>query len=236
MKDDNIVLTDPSHPTEQLAPLISGELNLATLASVTRHVRRCETCQADLLEVAVALGALRGVERDGLTEVPESPPLTVHPVDFASVPPAEPARPHRIRLALAAAAAVVVLFGAGLLTDRLWSRPSSPEVVASAVLKPKGTIPARGIVEMSGTGEAQIMTVTTTALPPAPADSFYEVWLLQPDTGQMVSVGVLPESGTASYALPASLAGRYQAVDVSLQPDNGVTEHSGASVLRAVYA
>ena len=115
--------------------------------------------------------------------------------------------------------------------------PTGPDVLASAPLQPEGTVvAARGLIEMSGAGDDQVMTVKTAELPPAPAGSFYEVWLLQPGSGQMLAVGVLPGSGTGSYALPADILGRYQAVDISLQPDNGVITHSGDSVLRAEYA
>ena len=78
------------------------------------------------------------------------------------------------------------------------------------------------------------MTVTTT-LPGPPAGSFYEVWLLQPESGQMLAVGVLPNDGTGTYAVPADLIDRYHAVDVSVQPDNGNAAHSNDSVLRARY-
>ena len=106
-------------------------------------------------------------------------------------------------------------------------------------LEPVGPTPATGTVtmaEVEGTdGAEQLMSVDTSLLPPAPDDAFYEVWLLQPDTGQMLAVGVLP-SDAASFTLPAALVANYQAVDVSLQPDDGGVVHSVDSVLRATYA
>jgi hypothetical protein len=232
------------HPVDQLAPMIEGELDLAELRTVVRHVRRCPACQAELVEVAAALGALRGVARDGLDDIAEPPPLAVHPIEAVPSPAdrsgtARAERGPRSRptmLAAAAAVVVVVLLGAGLLVrTQLGEDPATPPV-ATVQLLPEGSIPdASGVVTMTD-GDEQTMTVSTTQLPPAPAGTFYEVWLLQPDTGQMLAVGVLPDSGETSFDLPAELVANYQAVDVSLQPDDGGILHSGDSVLRATYA
>ena len=109
--------------------------------------------------------------------------------------------------------------------------------VASAELVPKGPVPdAGGVVTMTDAAGEQTMTVDTTQLPPAPEGEFYEVWLLQPDTGQMLAVGVLPHSGSTEFTLNPEIVANYQAVDISLQPDNGVIAHSGNSILRATYA
>ena len=62
------------------------------------------------------------------------------------------------------------------------------------------------------------------------------MWLLNTHTNGMVAVGVLPTSGIAHFTLPSDLLERYDAVDLSLQPDNGQTTHSSDSVLRAKYA
>ena len=234
------------HPTDQLAPMIEGELDLGELRDVVRHVRRCPVCQAELVEVAAALGALRGVARDGLDDIAEPPPLAVHPIEVAPTPgdgTRAGGSPRRMRsrpflTVAAAAAAVVIVIAAGLLVRTgLGDDPVEGPPVASAELLPKGPVPdAGGVVTMVDESGEQTMTVSTTQLPPAAAGEFYEVWLLQPDTGQMLAVGVLPNSGDASFALPTDIVANYQAVDVSLQPDNGVIAHSGNSILRATYA
>ena len=232
------------HPIDQLAPMIEGELDLDELRTVVRHVRHCPVCHAELVEVAAALGALRGVARDSLDDIAEPPPLAVHPIEIVPGTTAG-ARPERAGAArsrsftmIAAAAAIVVVIAAGLLVrTQLGDDAGTAPPVASAELLPKGPVPdAGGVVTMTdGSGE-QTMTVSTSQLPPAGEGEFYEVWLLQPETGQMLAVGVLPDSGKTSFDLPAELVANYQAVDVSLQPDNGVIAHSGNSILRATYA
>ena len=229
------------HPTDQLAPMIEGELALAELRDVVRHVRRCPVCQAELVEVAAALGALRGVARDGLDDIAEPPPLAVHPIEIAPSPgggTSTDGAPRRARsrplvTVVAAAAAVIIVIAAGLLVrTQLGDEAVEGPPVASAELLPKGPVPdAGGVVTMTDEAGEQTMAVSTTQLPPAAEGEFYEVWLLQPDTGQMLAVGVLPDSGAASFALPAEIVSNYQAVDVSLQPDNGVIAHSGNSIL-----
>lgn len=225
------------HPTDQLAPLITGQLDLSELREVVRHVRRCPVCQADLVEVAAGLGALRSVEREGLDDIAEPPPLAVHPLEVApDRARRKPRTPRMLTMVAAAAVAIIVVATTGVLVrSQLGADPASPPV-ATAELVAVGEVAASGIVSMTGEAGDQTMVVETSQLPPAPDGSFHEVWLLQPETGQMLAVGVLPDSGTASFALPADLVANYQAVDVSLQPDNGLVVHSGDSLLRAVYA
>jgi anti-sigma-K factor RskA len=150
-------------------------------------------------------------------------------------------------LAVAASDADVVLVLGGVLIgsriegeDRIAIPTTSTTIApdATVTLEPKGAIDATGTVAMFSVegGSEQLMSVDVSQLPPAAAGSFYEVWLLQPDTGQMLAVGVLPNGGSASFALPAGIVANYQAVDVSLQPDDGGVVHSGNSVLRATYA
>jgi len=228
------------HPTDQLAPLIGGELDLLELREVIRHVRRCPVCQADMVEIAAGLGALRTIDREGLDDIAEPPPLAVHPLEVAPSSTQRPARPKPSRAVatlVGAAAAVIVLVSAGILVrSQLGDDPTPSSPVATAELIANGPVPATGIVTMTDEVGDQVMTVETSQLPPAPDGKFYEVWLLQPDTGQMLAVGVLPDGGAATFALPADLVANYQAVDVSLQPDNGLVVHSGDSVLRATYA
>jgi Anti-sigma-K factor rskA len=58
----------------------------------------------------------------------------------------------------------------------------------------------------------------------------------RPDAGTVLSVGVLPAGGQARFTLPASVLDRYQAIDVSLEADDGDPTHSKRSLLRGRYA
>jgi hypothetical protein len=51
-----------------------------------------------------------------------------------------------------------------------------------------------------------------------------------------VPVGVLAPDGQGRFTLPATVIGRYQAIDVSLEADDGNPAHSSQSLLRGRYA
>jgi hypothetical protein len=46
-------------------------------------------------------------------------------------------------------------------------------------------------------------------------------------------VGVLPPEGEARFTLPTSVVGRYQAIDVSLEADDGDPAHSSTASFEA---
>jgi anti-sigma-K factor RskA len=88
---------------------------------------------------------------------------------------------------------------------------------------------------MRGAGDGQVMTMTARDLPRPPAGAYYEVWLVG-DAGEAFPVGVLAPDGEGIWSLPADVAARYRAIDVSLEPADGDPSHSGRSVLRGRYA
>lgn len=127
---------------------------------------------------------------------------------------------------VAAAAAVVALVTVGPL-----SPDPEPPPIAAADLQPFGDAevsPVEGSFVLSdGT---PLLQVDLSDLPSQP-DAFYEVWLLDPEEGRLVSLGPVRPDGT--YALPAGTAvDDFPAVDVSVEPRDGDPTHSGASVLR----
>lgn len=237
----------PRHPTDDLPGLLAGELDLDRIAGLTAHLRTCAACRTELVEVAGAYGALHRVERTGLTDTETVPPLAVAPDaeeaaattagDGATVTALPTHRSRRAPVLAAAAAAVllVVLGVVAVVRDR--GSGGGGEAAQRVVLAPEGGSAGTGYVEMADAGPSSVMTVSTSSLPPPPQGSFYEVWLLDPDSGQMLPVGVLPhDRGSATYTLPDDLVGRYKAVDISVQPDNGAMVHSNESVLRGSYA
>jgi hypothetical protein len=226
------------HPVEELAALLNGELVLEELRRVVRHVRRCASCQAELVEVGAGFGALRHSERAGMVpehDAPVLPPLRERPRAplgrDVPAPAAAVVPGRRNRLLALAGCVALLLVGAGVLI----ARGGSGSPVLKARFAQVGVEPARGLVEMSGRGASRTMDVAVS-VPAAPAGSYYEVWLLNRASGGMVAVGVLPQGGTARFALPIAVVAHYDAVDISLQPDNGSTLHSDDSVLRATYS
>ena len=135
-------------------------------------------------------------------------------------------------IGLAAALALAVVAGVVL-----WTGPLRPDRSGGTVpLAGVGAVAASGQASMAGDGGDRQMTVTADDLPALRPGQYYEVWLLDPEAGTVFPVGVLPPDGEARFTLPASVVGRYQAIDVSLEADDNDPAHSKRSLLRGRYA
>jgi hypothetical protein len=214
------------HPQDDLPGLLLGELPPASAVAVDRHLAACNPCRRDLAAVAVASSALRDISRLPFVQASDLPPL--------QLPAAGPTRPqHRSRWLLGAAAVLVaLLLGVGAFTvgrDRDAGRGQT--VALGAPAAGGATAEAR----MRGAGDDQIMTMTAQGLPRPPAGAYYEVWLVG-DGGQELPVGVLAPDGEGVWSLPAEVAARYRAIDVTLEPADGDPSRSDRTVLRGSYA
>ena len=136
---------------------------------------------------------------------------------------------HRRAVSAAAAVAAAIVAVVATLAITLRSRPV--DVLASAPLAAYGQTPP------TAHGNAQVlagerMRIRVADLPDVPG--YYEVWLIDPATMQMFSVGVLaPGTSNAVMALPANLdLTRYRVVDVSAEQYDNNPAHSGDSLLR----
>jgi anti-sigma factor RsiW len=204
------------HPRDDLPGLLLGELPPAAAVAVDRHLAGCDPCRRDLAAVAVASSALRDAARLPFPDLPSS---------------GDKDRRRRGRRLLAAAAAVLVLvLGIGGLT---LGRDQDGGGQTVALAAPGGRASARA--RMRGAGDDQIMTITAADLPRPPAGSWYEVWLVG-DVGEAFPVGVLAPDGKGIWSLPADVAARYRAIDVTLEQADGDRSRSDRSVLRGTYA
>ena len=104
------------------------------------------------------------------------------------------------------------------------------EVLARAPLAPLPAKVGSGVATLAGSGTDRTLRVDVSGLP---AESgFYEVWVLDPETLQMQSLGVL-RGERGEYAVPGGLdLRRLSVVDVSLEPYDGDPTHSRNSVVR----
>ena len=220
------------HPQDDLPGLLLGELPPATAVAVDRHLAGCDPCRRDLAAVAVASSALRDVSRlpfplpaSALRDVPRLP----YPLPASVLRD----RPRRSRWLLGAAAVLVaLLLGVGGFTvgrDRDTGR--GQRVALGAPAAGGATAEAR----MRGAGDDQIMSITAEGLPRPPAGAYYGVWLVG-DAGKDFPVGVLAPNGQGIWSLPADVAARYRAIDVTLEPADGDPSRSGRTVLRGAYA
>jgi len=134
------------------------------------------------------------------------------------------------------AAGLVIGIGGAVGVAQLGQGPQLPaaRVVARIELSPLPQFPqwqgTTGTAVMRATASQQEIAVTLRA----PARSgFYEVWLLARDGVSMISLGDLSADHTGTFAVPPGVDLRdYARIDVSLQPFNGSTQHSKASVVR----
>ena len=217
------------HPREELPGLLLGELPPSTAVAVDRHLAGCDPCRRDLAAVAVASSALRDASR---LEFPGAADL---PTPSAPAPPGSVLRDRQRRgrwlLGAAAVVAALVLGIGGLTLGRDRDARRGDQTVTLAA--PAGGVSAQAT--MRGAGDDQVMTMTARDLPRPPAGAWYEVWLVG-DAGQVFPVGVLAPDGEGIWSLPADVAARYRAIDVTLERADGDPSRSGRSVLRGAYA
>jgi hypothetical protein len=216
------------HPYDELPGLLFGELNRAEVMVVSDHLAGCDDCRRELAVLAASSASLRAAARQ---PQPATAPDAPAP-DAALAPPRAGWRRGPL-VGLAAALALAVAAAAVLWAGGLW-RPDRPD--RTVPLAGVGAVAASGRASMAGAGDDRQMTVAAEDLPPLRVGQYYEVWLLDPGAGTVFPVGVLPPDGEGRFTLPASVVGRYQVIDVSLEADDGDPAHSKRSLLRGRYA
>ena len=223
--------------------LTSDRLTLLALgepdADATDHLTGCEDCRAEFDTLVTVTGLAR--EGRDLRTLPPPPDRVWDRIAVAakvhdpapavpSRPPVRPATTRRLSLVALAAVLIGILGTLGVLA---LVQGDSAQVTGQATLTAYGTTPA------AAHGEAQVLRETdgyalrirVADLPPS--QGYYEVWLIDPDTSRMFSIGVLDGQSTVVLPLPASAdLGRYRLVDVSAEPYDGNATHSGQSLLR----
>ncbi|GAA4956981.1 anti-sigma factor [Actinoplanes utahensis] len=218
------------------------------------HLAQCAGCRHDLsaLREVADLGAEGGDLRD-LPNPPEHVWQAIEESISASAArtaetapvidlahrrdrrdrPARQRRPRWLAPVLSAAAAAVVAVAGTLAITGLLDRPptETETVTAQATLAPLPTVPASasGSVEVLSDG---FMRIDVRNLPLT--TGFHEVWLLDPDNPtRMVSIGNLPNRSTVELPVPTGTdMNRYSLVDISDEPHDGDSTHSGSSLLR----
>jgi hypothetical protein len=131
------------------------------------------------------------------------------------------------------AAGLVIGIGGTIGVAQVVKSPPA-HVVARIELSPLPQFPqwqgTTGTAVMRSTASQRQIVVTLRA-PARPG--FYEVWLLARDGVSMISLGDLSAEHTGTFTMPPGVDLRdYSRIDISLQPFNGSTQHSKASVVR----
>ncbi|MEU7611985.1 anti-sigma factor [Micromonospora sp. NPDC049204] len=130
----------------------------------------------------------------------------------------------------AAAAAVGVLGTVSVLRPDDPAPAPTPVVVASAPLAAYGSTPpaAKGDARVLRDGQLHLHVANLPRVP-----GYYEVWLINPTTMKMFSVGTLGGGADALLPLPPNVDLKsYSVVDVSAEQYDNNTAHSGDSLLR----
>jgi anti-sigma-K factor RskA len=124
----------------------------------------------------------------------------------------------------AAAAIIVAMVGV-----TIWVRQADDAtVLASTELEPLGAAGQGSAEVVDRNGSLQLRLVTDGV---EATDGFTEVWLINPDVTELISLGPIRSDGT--YDLPAGLDPQaFPIVDVSFESFDGNPQHSGNSVLR----
>jgi len=140
------------------------------------------------------------------------------------------------RLVVAVAILVVLVVAVvGVLAARMDG--DAGQVLAATRLEPLTDVPEAAAVVVD-VGETDTLDVTFDgpSLPTVPTvDGYYEVWLVDEDIEDMVSLG--PLRGDGIYRIPEGVDfHEFPVVDVSIEPDDGNSTHSGSSVLRGTLA
>ncbi|MEA2429352.1 MAG: hypothetical protein QOF37_2980 [Thermoleophilaceae bacterium] len=125
-------------------------------------------------------------------------------------------------------------------TSTTASGQAQTQVLGQIALQPLNGAKAQGVAYILKQGSKQVLAVTAK-LPPLPATqrkAAYNVWLFNTPK-DAYSIGAQFTTAAGDYqgvgALPANWQ-RFKFVDVSIQPFNRTTAHSGNSVLRGAFA
>jgi hypothetical protein len=191
------------------------------------HVADCSACRTQLEDLHVV--ATLSTETQEVRDLPPPPERVWAAVAAAIEAPSVPRRrlPRTVLVSLAAAIVAVV---ATLGVTRLLDRGPSTSVAARATLDRYGAAPAgaHGDARVIGGSELRLHV---SGMPLQPG--FYEVWLLDPDSGRMVAVGTMGAGPDATMPLPSNVNLRvYRTIDVSAEEYDGNPGHSGRSMLR----
>jgi hypothetical protein len=225
----------------------------AGTATDDAHLASCARCQAELDQLRAVVSASRSLTD---ADRPVAPPSSVWEAiqahvrgdrsagstaasSGAEVVPLADRRGRRSWSTSVLVAASVASLAVGVVLSAVATRESDPpspatQVVAAASLA--------ALPDHTGTGEATIVQRNGTdylqidASDLSQGQGFYEVWLIDPKTMQMVGLGAL-DSAEGLFPIPEGLdLSKYRLVDVSLEPMDGQPTHSGNSIVRGELA
>lgn len=222
------------NPDPDLSSYLLGELDPEARARFERRLADDADLRAQVDQLAPVVTRLDELPDQAWETLPPAPPL--EPTAAATRTGRRswlPALAPRAWAATALAAVALLAAGVGIgtLVDRDGGAPGTQG--PAIALAPLGGAPATASASARMVGPNR-MLLQIDDLPPAPAGSYYEAWLLD-GPGRVVPVASFSvgDDGRAVVELPLpAAADRYRYLDVSLQRIDGGPEHSGDSLLR----
>ncbi|GAB3492910.1 anti-sigma factor [Flexivirga lutea] len=244
------------HAAERADAIIDVACGQPIEAVDAERIRDCAECVEDVRRHRRTIDVLRSAPVDSADpELPpdlwgriaadlqlrEATPQPLAPPDRirdrrSAGPFSHPAGTARLgrRRAVAAAVAVVVAGGAGVIGYLVGAShsPTTGTQQANADLRrqPGAPAAASGTATVRASKDGRAVDVRTSRLPAT--SGYYEVWLFDPQANTMVAIGTLGAGHDGSFPVPAGLdLGKFHVVDVSAQKLNGDNTHQ-RSVLR----
>jgi anti-sigma factor RsiW len=226
---------------ERVAGYLLGELPPDERAAFEAELESDAALRTEVERLAPVVSRLEAMEPAAWEPLPAPPPLALPPAAEPAEPALEPEperepKPERERergaawwrrsltlRPLPAAALAVVLLALGIAAGILAGggadegAVSAGRVVTLAPVEPGGDDGAEGTATLAGSGDRATVKLRDTV-------------------DDMVALGSfsVPASGALDVTVPLPAdAGRFGALDLSLEPDDGDPAHSTTSVLRA---
>lgn len=166
--------------------------------------------------------AVAEVEAEAEAVEPSAPQQATAPSNVVSL------RRGWKRPVAASAAAVVALAAVGGLALRGGDDPTA-EFVAETDLEPLTAEVKAAHSTLERIGDQLVLEIDAELV--ATGSDFHELWLLDVEATEPISLGRYEGPGT--YVVPDGVApAQFPVVDISIEPDDGDDSHSGSSVLR----
>jgi hypothetical protein len=222
------------------------------------HLATCEQCRAELAQLrgtldvldagivrtpapvdlrAKTLAAIRGAET-GVARPEGPPPITTTTTTTDNIVSFERARARRARIVSIASVAALALVIAGLGYRTVTREGFS--VDRSFALSAVDGGAARGEAKIDDRPQGQVIELTVSGLPDAPAGMYYECWWVGPndadDVQDRVSAGTF-RGGNGTYRMQSSAnPSHFTKMGITLEPDDGNPKRTGAKVLTSAPA
>jgi predicted anti-sigma-YlaC factor YlaD len=237
-------MSAPDHMSDDLPRLLTGDATREEVMIAAEHLRMCPDCRQELVSTVVGHASLTSahrfapeivasLSRSTDDDVPVGPLPDMSAI-FAKVR-AEAATTSGRKLPrrrwLVAAAAAVVMAGAGVTIAETVGSGSSSKVAAQTVrLQPVGSIRAAATATIS----AGRMRIDAAALPELDPSRQYEVWLANGTGSSLRPLGYVGTDRTAELPAPTSVLARYSYIAISIQKTDQIA-FSGDMIVRGRY-